>query len=210
MPGHRPLRACSRDVQALREVMTTHAKTGLGIRPRSFDRALCLRPRLPGPTPRPQPLAAFSPRGGEKVPCTGGNILPPLTTALADTRVVHCRSARGRSKPATGPISADRLCECVCAADGSRVVGRPDGGAALEPLSQAEIEGSNNNLVDALFDDAPRRAVRTDRADIVRRLVDAGSRRRWAAASHDAEALGSARIWTACCSATCASSVVRN
>ena len=46
----------------------------------------------------------------------------------------------------------------------------------LEPLSQAEIEGSNNNLVDALFDDAPwvRRAVRTDRADIVRRLLGGG------------------------------------
>jgi uncharacterized protein len=46
----------------------------------------------------------------------------------------------------------------------------------LEPLSQAEIEGSNNNLVDALFDDAPwvRRTVRTDRADIVRRLVGGG------------------------------------
>ncbi len=46
----------------------------------------------------------------------------------------------------------------------------------LEPLSQAEIEGSPHNLVDALFDAAlwVRSAVRTDRADVVRRLVSGG------------------------------------
>ena len=46
----------------------------------------------------------------------------------------------------------------------------------LEPLSQAEIAGSSHNLVDALFDPAPwaRRTVRTDRADVVRRLVASG------------------------------------
>lgn len=47
---------------------------------------------------------------------------------------------------------------------------------ALEPLSQAEIETSPYNLVDALFDTAPwaRRTVRTDRADVVRRIVSSG------------------------------------
>lgn len=46
----------------------------------------------------------------------------------------------------------------------------------LEPLSQAEIEGSPHNLVDTLFDTTPwvRRTVRTDRADVVRRLVSSG------------------------------------
>jgi uncharacterized protein len=46
----------------------------------------------------------------------------------------------------------------------------------LEPLSQAEIEGSQHNLVDALFDTTPwvRRTMRTDRADVVRRLVSSG------------------------------------
>lgn len=46
----------------------------------------------------------------------------------------------------------------------------------LEPLSQAEIEGSPHNLVDALFDATPwaRQTVRTDRADVVRRLVAGG------------------------------------
>ena len=46
----------------------------------------------------------------------------------------------------------------------------------LEPLSQGEIEGSPNNLVDALFDAAPwaRRTVHTDRGDIMRRLVASG------------------------------------
>ena len=46
----------------------------------------------------------------------------------------------------------------------------------LEPLSQAEIEGLPHNLVDALFDAVPweRRTVRTDRADLVHRLVASG------------------------------------
>ena len=46
----------------------------------------------------------------------------------------------------------------------------------LEPLSQAEVEGSPHNIVDALFDTAvwARRSVRTDRADVVRRLVVGG------------------------------------
>lgn len=46
----------------------------------------------------------------------------------------------------------------------------------LEPLSQAEIEGSSHNVVDALFDTAPwvRRTLRTDRAELVRRLVASG------------------------------------
>lgn len=46
----------------------------------------------------------------------------------------------------------------------------------LEPLAQAEIEGSQHNLVDTLFDPAPwsRRLVRTDRADVARRLVASG------------------------------------
>lgn len=46
----------------------------------------------------------------------------------------------------------------------------------LEPLSQAEIEGSTHNLVDALFETTPwvRSAVRTDRADVVSRLVASG------------------------------------
>ena len=46
----------------------------------------------------------------------------------------------------------------------------------LEPLSQAEIEGLSHNLVDALFDAVPweRRTVRTDRADLVHRLVASG------------------------------------
>ena len=46
----------------------------------------------------------------------------------------------------------------------------------LEPLSQMEIEGSQHNLVDALFTAVPwaRRTVRTDRADVVRRLVSSG------------------------------------
>ncbi len=46
----------------------------------------------------------------------------------------------------------------------------------LEPLSQAEVQGSPHNLVDALFDSRPwaRRTVATDRADLVRRLVAGG------------------------------------
>jgi len=46
----------------------------------------------------------------------------------------------------------------------------------FEPLSQAEIEGSPHNLVDALFDAAPwvRSRVRTERPDVVRRLVAGG------------------------------------
>lgn len=46
----------------------------------------------------------------------------------------------------------------------------------LEPLSQAEIEDTSHNFVAALFDAAPweRRTVRTDRADLVRRLVASG------------------------------------
>lgn len=46
----------------------------------------------------------------------------------------------------------------------------------LEPLSQAEIEGTSHNVVDALFDTAPwvRRTLRTDRAELVRRLVASG------------------------------------
>lgn len=46
----------------------------------------------------------------------------------------------------------------------------------LEPLSQAEIEGSPHNFVDALFGTAPwaQRTVRTDRADLLRRLTSSG------------------------------------
>jgi uncharacterized protein len=46
----------------------------------------------------------------------------------------------------------------------------------LEPLSQGEIEGSSNNLVDALFDATPwaRHTVHTERGDVVRRLVASG------------------------------------
>ena len=46
----------------------------------------------------------------------------------------------------------------------------------LEPLSQAEVESSPHNFVDALFDPAPwaRRTVPTDRADLVRRLASSG------------------------------------
>jgi uncharacterized protein len=46
----------------------------------------------------------------------------------------------------------------------------------LDPLSQAEIAGSPHNFVDALFGTGPwlRRAVPTDRADVVRRLVASG------------------------------------
>jgi len=46
----------------------------------------------------------------------------------------------------------------------------------LEPLSQAEIEGSPHNLVDTMFDTTPwvRRTVRTDRADVVHRLLGSG------------------------------------
>ena len=46
----------------------------------------------------------------------------------------------------------------------------------LEPLSQAEVESSPHNFVDALFGTAPwaRRTVPTDRADLVRRLASSG------------------------------------
>ncbi len=46
----------------------------------------------------------------------------------------------------------------------------------LEPLSQAEIESSTHNLVDALFDASPwaRRTVPTDRAGVVCRLLSGG------------------------------------
>ena len=46
----------------------------------------------------------------------------------------------------------------------------------LEPLSQAEIEGSPHNLIDALFNPTPwaRRTVPTDRADLLRRLAASG------------------------------------
>ena len=47
---------------------------------------------------------------------------------------------------------------------------------AVEPLCQAEIEGSAHKLVDALFDTTRwvRSTVRTDRADLVRRLLASG------------------------------------
>lgn len=46
----------------------------------------------------------------------------------------------------------------------------------LDPLSQAEIEGSPHSLIDALFNPTPwtRRAVPTDRADLLRRLAAGG------------------------------------
>ncbi len=46
----------------------------------------------------------------------------------------------------------------------------------LEPLAQAELAGSTHNLVDALFDARPwaRRSVRTERADVVHRLLASG------------------------------------
>jgi uncharacterized protein len=46
----------------------------------------------------------------------------------------------------------------------------------LEPLSQAEVESSPHNFVDALFGATPwvRRTVPTDRADLVRRLASSG------------------------------------
>ena len=46
----------------------------------------------------------------------------------------------------------------------------------LEPLSQAEIEDSPRNLIDALFSRMPwaRRTVPTDRADLLRRLAASG------------------------------------
>ena len=46
----------------------------------------------------------------------------------------------------------------------------------LEPLSQAEVESSPHNLIDALFDSTPweRRTVPTDRADLLRRIVSGG------------------------------------
>lgn len=46
----------------------------------------------------------------------------------------------------------------------------------LEPLSQAEIEGSPHNLVDAFFDAAPwtGRVLPTDRADLLRRVLAGG------------------------------------
>ena len=46
----------------------------------------------------------------------------------------------------------------------------------LEPLSQAEVESSPHNFVDALFGTTPwaRRTVPTDRADLVRRLASSG------------------------------------
>ncbi len=46
----------------------------------------------------------------------------------------------------------------------------------LDPISQAGIAASPHNLVDAVFDTTPRvrRTVRTDRTDVVRRLVASG------------------------------------
>ncbi len=46
----------------------------------------------------------------------------------------------------------------------------------LEPLSQAEVEGSPHNFVDALFAATPwvRRTVPTDRGDLLRRLATGG------------------------------------
>lgn len=46
----------------------------------------------------------------------------------------------------------------------------------LDPLSQAEIQGTRHNLVDALFSEIPwtLRAVATDRGDVLRRLTAGG------------------------------------
>jgi predicted AAA+ superfamily ATPase len=168
------------------------------------------------------------------------NILPRLTAALADTRVVLLNGARqvGKSTlaqqlaqqrggqyltlddPVVAELARTDPAALVSGADGLTVIDEVQSAPALfpalkrevdrhpipgrflltgsanvfmlptvaeslagrmevltlEPLSQAEVEGSAHNLVDALFDPAPwaRSTVHTDRADVVRRLVSGG------------------------------------